>query len=363
MINRIEIKGYKSIKNLNLDLKPINVLIGANGVGKSNFISFFKLIHNMYELRLENYTLKKGANAILHFGNKVTSELEGYIEFDQTNGYRFILEPTEHGSLFIKSEKGTFNGNKGKSFISNGWHETTISSNSKESNLKDTNKAIGRFVREYLKSFRIYHFHDTGDTSMLRTPATLTDNIILREDGNNLAAFLYFLQEKHLKHFKRIEHNIKSIAPYFEKFELIPDRINEDRIQLEWREVGHPNFPFNANHLSDGTIRFIALATLLMQPNLPEVIIIDEPELGLHPVAINKLAGLIKKASANSQIIISTQSVNLVSNFEPENIIAVDRHQEHSEFKRLESEELNTWLEDFTLGDLWLKNMIKGQPY
>lgn len=363
MINRIEIKGYKSIKDLDLTLKPINVLIGANGVGKSNFISFFKLVHNMYEQRLENYSLKKDANSILHFGSKITPELYGYIEFDNTNGYKFILEPTESGSLFIKSEKGTFNGKKAYTFTSNEWYEKTISYNSKESDLKNTSTSIGRFVNQFLKSFRIYHFHDTSETSKLRTSAMLTDNIVLREDGDNLAAFLYFLQEKHPKHFKRIEHTIKSIAPYFDKFQLTPDRIKEDRILLEWREVSHPDIPFNANHFSDGTIRFIALATLLMQPTLPEVIIIDEPELGLHPVAINKLAGLIKKASASSQIIISTQSVNLVSNFEPENIITVDRNNEHSEFKRLEAENLNTWLEDFTLGDLWLKNMIKGQPF
>ena len=100
-----------------------------------------------------------------------------------------------------------------------------------------------------------------------------------------------------------------------------------------------------------------------MQPNLPEVIIIDEPELGLHPVAINKLAGLIKKASAKCQIIISTQSVNLVGNFDANDIITVDRVDNQSQFNRLSDENLGSWLEDFSLGDLWLKNMIKGQPF
>lgn len=365
MINQIKIEGYKSIKKLEIELEPINVLIGANGVGKSNFISFFKLINEIYEKRLENYSIKKGAEMLLHFGSQFTSEMNGYLEFDHRNGYKFSLEPTENNTLFIKNEEGLFDGNKGHTFKENTWFEKTFAYNSKESQLKDENDArgIGMFVSSYLRSFKIYHFHDTSLTSRLRTPSMLNDNITLREDGDNLAAYLYLLKERHNKHFKRIEHTIKSIAPYFDKFELLPDRLNEDRINLEWREVGNPDFPFNAHHLSDGTIRFIALATLLMQPNLPEVIIIDEPELGLHPVAINKLAGLIKKASAKCQIIISTQSVNLVGNFDANDIITVDRVGNQSQFNRLNDNDLENWLEDFSLGDLWLKNMIKGQPF
>jgi predicted ATPase len=363
MISRIEIKGYKSIKELEMKLEPINVLIGANGVGKSNFISFFKLINEIYEMRLENYSIKKGAESLLHFGKKNTPELYGYIEFKETNAYKISLEPNDNNALFIKKEEALFNGNKGVSFRENKWFSKQIGSNFRESKLKLTDGSIPKFVSDYLSSFKIYHFHDTSDSSKLRTPAMLNDNIFLREDGDNLASFLYFLQEKHSKNFKQIERVVKSIAPYFDKFSLTPDRINEERINLEWNEVGNEDFPFNAKHFSDGTIRFIALTTLLMQPNLPEIIIIDEPELGLHPVAINKLAGLIKKASHNSQIIISTQSVNLVNNFEPKHIITVDRINSHSKFEKLDSSNLENWLSNFSLGDLWLKNLIKGQPY
>lgn len=151
------------------------------------------------------------------------------------------------------------------------------------------------------------------------------------------------------------------LAPYFERFDLKPDRINSETIRLEWKEKGSDTY-FNAKHLSDGTLRFIALTTLLLQPEAPQVIIIDEPELGLHPFAINKLAGLIKKASANTQIIISTQSVNLVDNFEPEDIITVDREDGQSVFKRQSSEALKDWLIDCSISDLWDKNVIGGRP-
>ena len=363
MINNIKIVGYKSIKTLDLDLMPINVLIGSNGVGKSNFISFFKLVNNIYERRLENYSLTKGAESLLHFGSKSTNQIDGYLEFNNTNAYAFSLTPTDNNTLFLMYERRGFNGRKGSQYRLNKWVFKDIGINAKESSLKTKGGGIENWVNSYLNSLKLYHFHDTGDKSSLRTPAELNDNVTLNEDGDNLPAFLYYLQEKKNKHFKRIEQVIKSIAPYFERFELRPDRINEERINLEWREVNHPDSLFNAKHLSDGTIRFIALATLLMQPDLPKVIIIDEPELGLHPVAINTLAGLMKKASGQSQIIISTQSVNLVSNFEPEEIITVDRMNNKSIFNRLESESLEDWLNDFSLGDLWLKNIIKGQPY
>lgn len=365
MINRLEIKGYKSIRQVEIDLSPINILIGANGVGKSNFVSFFELTNKIYEKELENYSMKKGSEMLLHFGSKITPEMSGYIEFDHKNGYKFTLEPTENGSLFIQKEQGTFDGKQGVQFYANGRVSKTFGSNLKESELKGTNdkRGVGWFVSKYLQSFKIYHFHDTSASSKLRTPSMITDNIRLREDGDNLPAFLYFLQKKHPKHFRRIEHVIRSISTYFEGFHLLPDRLNEDIIHLEWRAKNHADFPFNAHHFSDGTLRFIALATLLMQPNLPRTIIIDEPEIGLHPVAIQQLAGLIKKASAKSQIIVATQSVNFVNHFSPKDIITVDSKGSESEFDRPEEEALTHWLEEFTLGDLWLKNMIKAQPF
>lgn len=357
MINKLNIQGYKSIKDLEIELRPINVLIGSNGVGKSNFISLFKLVNNMYEQHLENYTMVQGAESFLHFGSKITPKIKVRIEFDSSNAYTTLLQATTKDSLFIEQEIISFlTGN-------NTWYTEHTTNNSKESNLKDSHSGVAKYLNQYLKSFKLYHFHDTSEKSSLRTPAKVNDNRTLHEDGGNLPAFLYFLQEKHPKHFKRIEHTIKSVAPYLDRFELKPNRLNEERINLEWKEKSHSDTIFNARHFSDGTIRFIALATLLMQPNLPEVIIIDEPELGLHPVAITKLAGLIKKASAKSQIIISTQSVNLVGNFEPTDIITVDRQVNQSVFNKLDEAALEIWLEEYNLGDLWLKNMIKGQPF
>jgi len=355
MLSKIKIKGFKSIRELHLELKPINILIGANGVGKSNFISFFKLINNLYEQRLQQYSLKSGINNLLYFGRKNTNEIEGYLDFKPNNAYSFSLEPSDDGLLFITKESSIYHpAPNNKAF-----YEKNI----KESLIKDSTTRRDNFLRKHLESYKIYHFHDTSISAPLRTPCNLNDNRYLKEDGGNLPAFLYFLSQKHPIEFNRIEKTIKSVAPFFEKFNLKPDSLDENRITLEWIEKEYEDSYFNALHLSDGTLRFIALTTLLLQPNLPEVIIIDEPELGLHPFAIKKLAHLIKSASKNRcQIIISTQSVTLLNNFEAEDIITVDKSDNQSIFKRVDNNELTNWLKDYSIGELWTKSVINGQP-
>lgn len=361
MITKIEIDGYKSIKHLSIDLLPINILLGGNGVGKSNFISLFTLLRNVYNQNLQNYILTKGgAESLLHFGKKNTSNISIDIYFGTPNKSenRFILGLQAGGndSLFVKYTKTAYSA-YGK------WHFQDFETNVKETDFATFNHSQAYYVNYRLMLFDVYHFHDTGDSSPMKDFSNLNDNRRLKRDGSNIASFLYYLKEKEPKHFKRIEMTVKSIAPFFDQFVLEPNRLNDSTIQLEWREKGHPDSYFNASHLSDGTLRFICLATLLMQPNPPATIIINEPELGLHPVAINKLAALIRKASESTQVIISTQSINLIDNFSPEDIIVTDRSVEGSVFKRLNSEDLQDWLNEYSLGDLWGKNQLGAQPY
>lgn len=358
MITKIAIKGYKSIKEQIVFLSPINIIIGGNGVGKSNLISVFSLIRNLYEHNLQDYIIRKGgADSFLHFGKKYTQEIDIQFYFgsaeEETNKFMVVLGETQD-TLYIKSLKtGFFNGT---------WHVKLYESAKPESDFRKMKTGQAFYVNDRLKEFEVYHFHDTGDNSPMKGNCNINDNRYLKRDGSNIAAFLYFLKLKEHKHFLRIEKTIQSIAPFFERFELSPNRLNESQIQLEWREIGASDSYFNAYHLSDGTLRFICLATLLMQPSPPKTIIIDEPELGLHPVAISKLAGLIRKAANQVQIIISSQSVNLVDNFEPADIIVADREKRQSVFKRLNQSQLKAWLEDYSLGEVWEKNIIGGQP-
>lgn len=349
MLDNIKIAGYKSIKELDLDLRPINILIGSNGVGKTNFISFFRLVNNIYEQRLQNYTMQNRADGLLYYGIKRTKEISGYLKFSK-NAYAFTLQPRDNGSMFIASEKSWYDGT------------SYVYSNLDESRIKASDTYRNRWLQNYLDSYKIYHFHDTSKGAPLRSAADVNDNRILKEDGRNLPAYLYFLQQKYPKTLRRIELVVKSVMPYFERFDLEPQAL-DNKIELVWNDAENPDKYFAANDLSDGSIRFIALATLLLQPKLPSVIIIDEPELGLHPVAITKLAGMIKSAAERGcQMIISTQSVNLISQFDADDIITVDRKDGQSVFNRLDKGALENWLENYSIGELWTKSVINGQP-
>lgn len=257
--------------------------------------------------------MEGSSDDLLYFGAKMSDFIYGCLEFNGINKYAIKLIPNSNNSLYIEYEDVQFNRAE-YGHLSLGWDHRKLSKNATESELRM--KVHGRFsfMNDFMQSFRVFHFHDTGKTSSLRKAALTNDNEFLREDGANLPAFLYWMQEKFPKEFRKIEMTIRSIAPYFDRFNLAPDRLNDNQIRLRWKEKNSDAY-FDAKHLSDGTIRFIALTTLLLQPEAPQVIIIDEPEVGLHPFAINKLAGLIKKASINTQVIISTQSVNLVDNF------------------------------------------------
>jgi len=220
-----------------------------------------------------------------------------------------------------------------------------------------------KLTQEYVMHWRAYHFHDTGPKSPLKTTNEVDDNRFLRPDGANLAAFLYYLRLKHPDSYSLIRRTIQRVAPFFEDFVLEPLRLNEKMIQLEWRHVGSEDY-FDASSLSDGTLRFMALATLFLQPEelRPSIILVDEPELGLHPYAITLLASLVKQASVNSQVILSTQSSLLLDHFEPEDVLVAERANGSTQIRRLEPEPLKVWLEDYSLGQLWEKNEIGGRP-
>lgn len=360
-IYSIKIENFKSIRETeDILIKPLNILIGANGAGKSNFISFFKFLNRLYEQQLQLYISQNGrAENFLHFGRKNSDYLGGKIVFDNDyrNEYAFKLVPDQSGNLIFANERSNytepFTNKKNNSNISSGGNLESV--------LKTVDSFSNQFLREQFKGFKLFHFHDTSFNSKVKQPCDTHDYASLREDGGNLAAFLYRLQASYPQHFKIITRVIQSIAPFFHEFYLVPDEINPQQIFLRWKEKGSDQL-FTAHNLSDGTLRMICLTTLLMQPELPDTIIIDEPELGLHPFAVQKLAAMLKSISNKTQIIISTQSINLVDQFTADDIIIVERENNQTIFKRQNEETLAEWREEYSLGELWSKNVMGGTP-
>lgn len=370
MIEQINIENYKSIRDAKIPLKNLNILIGSNGVGKSNFISFFDLVKNMLNQNLGRFILEQGGiERFLYCGSKNSKYIKGTIDFNNTNAFFFTLNPTidnkafiqESGNYSIQESGDYFNGFGDATKDYSTWHKQYYDKAVEESKIMQIDNSRVKYLQSYIKNLIVYHFHDSSKDSPLRSSCSVDDNHMLKHDGSNLAAFLYRLQQTEPQSLRVIEGVIRSIAPYFKGFKLQPSRIIPDQIKLEWEQYNSDMY-LDAQSFSDGTIRFIALATVLLQPNLPATIIIDEPELGLHPSAINKLAALMKRTAKKTQLIVATQSVNLVDCFDAEDIVVVDRKDNQTEFKRLSSDDLSAWIDDYSMGEMWEKNVIGGQP-
>ena len=363
VLDSITVVGFKSIAFVkDLKLGPINVLIGPNGSGKSNFFGVFSFLHAIRTGRLREYVIRVGgADRLLHFGSRTTEEIFAKVSFDdEINQYEIMLSATETDSLSPLHEKVHF-WDKSKCDRPN---ETPLFGRGGEAGISEpiAQRSL-RFVQEFLDSWRLYHFHDTSSASPMRKNCPVNDNQFLRTDGSNLAAFLHLLRMKHETEYNLIRRTLQLVAPFFDDFVLQPMAQNEEFIRLEWRHSGTDAY-FDVASFSDGTLRFAALATLLLQPASlrPSVILMDEPELGLHPYAITLLAALVKGVSVNTQVILATQSPALLDHFDPGEVLVADRISGQTMLSRLDSGHLKDWLEDYTLGRLWEKNEFGGRP-
>ncbi len=361
-LDKLTIRGFKSIESLEgFELGDLNILIGANGAGKSNFVEFFRVLQAMIDERLQSYLLENGPSDGYFFnGVGHTKTIKAELQFG-VNAYRFSLKPTAEGGVSIASEETSFQGSQGE-------FSKTLSAGVPESRLKKMRNRSGYtaqhgvewYVWNSVSDWNVYHFHDTSMTAGMRRDSGIEQTDKLRSSGDNLAAFLLGLREDDHDVYQGIRKTIQRIAPYFDDFVLtVKESKAEDQVRLTWKQKGK-DYIFSPGHLSDGTIRFICLATALLQPSPPSTIVVDEPELGLHPEALSILAGLLRSASKRTQIIAATQSPVLLSEFEPEQVITVDQVDGASRFQRLDADALDAWLDEFSLGELWLKGNVRG---
>ena len=359
-LHRVQINGFKSIKKLDLEMKDINILIGANGSGKSNFISLFTFLRNLSEGKLQTYVEKNGyASTFFHFGTKSTSKITIEVDVGQ-NGYHVdFVHGESNDALVFEQEFCTFD-------LSN--KRFSVKGKSGESGLLSGGEAdnvyVKNYTRQYMQQCRVYHFHDTSATAAFKQGQRLDGDARLQPDAANLAPFLYSLKEDYQSSYQEIVEAIQTVAPFFHDFDLVPSgKAGDESLLLRWRHRNH-DVPFSANQLSDGTARFICMATLFLQPEWlrPHTIVLDEPELGLHPAALEVLVEIIRSVSKKTQIICSTQSVVFANHFQPEDFIVVDQEKGASRFSRREREELDAWLASYEMGDIWTKNLIGGRP-
>ena len=361
----ITLRGFKTIQELeSFQPRPLTVLIGPNGAGKSNFVSFFRMMSWMLadQGNLQIFVGQQGgAGKLLHDGPGMTREIEAELTIQSDAGqnqYFFRLVFAAGDTLIFADESYRFS-KRGYGSPSP-WTSAGAGHRGPALMEKATEDTTARVIRDILQRIIVYQFHNTADNARIRGKWAVNDSRYLKEDAGNIAPFLFRLRERESWHYRRIVDNIRLILPFFSDFELVNDY---GHMLLAWRERGSDQV-FDASQASDGMLRVIALVSLLLQPEetLPDVLILDEPELGLHPYAITVVGGLIGAVSKSIQVIVATQSTALVDCFETEDIVVVEREGRQSVFRHLDSEKLEEWLEDYSLSELWEKNVLGGQP-
>lgn len=364
-LQEITIKGYKSIafdRPVTLKLNDISILLGANGAGKSNIISFFRMLSYMMSKSFGKYVELSGtSNALLHYGAKKTPVISGEIKFSDNKSidtYSFSLSNAAPDRLIITEERIVWHRNGDDKP-----YDIYLEPLFKESALAVSDNDVAKTLFKMLSSCKVYQFHDSSMEGPLRQACPVETTNYLQSRGNNLPSFLLFLRDNYVNSYNRIVDYVRDVVPTFQDFYLEP---NNKFISLRWMDNSASDYRFNAFQFSDGSIRFIALATLLLQPpqTMSNVIILDEPELGLHPYAISQLAEMIKDASLHAQIIIATQSKDLVDYFDLDNIsiIEMDKNTQSTSVTHLDNEDYHLWLQKYSISELWDKNIIGGRP-
>ncbi len=368
-LTSIHIQGYKSFdatRGQTIPLGDVTLLMGANGTGKSNVVSFFKLLNFLTTGALQQYVGRQGVSRLLFYGPSRTETISFRLQFegdDALDTYEACLAYGLPDRLFLSTEKIIYHKNGHEAPL-----EYVLKSGADESGLGQDQRKTSRVLHNLLSGIRAFQFHDTSDTAKIKDRGYVDDASYLRSDAGNLAAFLRMLKEtpRFFPYYERIIRHIRHVMPQFGDFSLDPISGNKNYIRLNWTDSTGSDYLFDPYQISDGSLRFMALATLLLQPPelLPRFIVLDEPELGLHPFAISELAGIIRGTAKNTQVLLATQSTRLVDEFLPDNIVVVERNRDThgSEFRKLDPEQLQEWLERYSLSELWEKNVLGGLP-
>ena len=370
-LTRLSLEGFKSFRSESIDLGDVTVLLGANGAGKSNLVSFFRMLGFLGTGALQEFIGRSGRSDSLLFGGRKTSpQLRAEVAFEgrdhatgrrTTTTYAMRLGDAAPDTLIFLEERACYHRSDFPTP-----QDILLGAGHAESQLPDRQEdTTCRVVLRLLRECRSYHFHDTSSAANIRRHHYIGDARYLRSDAGNLAAYLHRLQQTRPDSYRRIVDTVQLVLPSFADFSLAPSTTNDREIILNWREKGHADHLFGPHQLSDGSLRFIALATLFLQPSeeLPNVIVLDEPELGLHPYAINVLGAMVRAAATEVQVVLATQSPRLVDEFEPADIAVLEAGVgTGTKCVRPKPDALATWLEEYSLGELWEKNHFGGRP-
>lgn len=370
-LTRLTLEGYKSFRGESIDFGDVTVLLGANGAGKSNLVSFFQMLGFLGNGALQEFVGRSGgSDSLLFGGRRMSKQIRAEVVFEErdhatgrgtTTTYTMRLGDAAPDTLIFLEERA-----RSHRTDSPTPRDIPLGAGHAESQLPGRQEdATCRVVLRLLRECRSYHFHDTSSTANIRRHHYIEDARYLRSDAGNLAAYLHRLEQTRPDSYRRIVDTVQLVLPTFADFSLAPSTTNDREIILKWRERGRPDHLLGPHQLSDGSLRFIALATLFLQPpeELPNVIVLDGPELGLNPYAIHVLGAMVRAAATEVQVVLATQSSRLVDEFEPGDVLVLEAGVgSGTKCHRPRPDILAEWLREYSLGELWEKNHLGGRP-
>lgn len=380
--SNLQVDGFRRLQKLELPLRPLNVLIGANGVGKTSVLEVMSLLSASATGRLQDtLSAAGGLGSVMTLGRPDPMRLHLTMPVEQAEPieYEFTLvagglgyslpeerltqrRPGTDGKdpffKFIDSRHRDiryFDTDAGK-LVRPTWDHKPL-----ETSLSQVPKMFRepeRF-RELLASSSLYHALDVSPRAAVRLPQPMQPAPLPGPDGENLMSCLYFLRETERHRFDAVEDTLRVVFPNFDRLDFPPAAAGS--LTMAWRDKQYAK-PLYPHQLSEGTLRFLWLVTLLQSPELPTVTLIDEPEVSLHPEMLRLLAGLFREASSRTQLIVATHSERLVGFLQPAELLVCDLDEAGTAtITRADDLDLEGWLAEYSLDQLWRLGRLGGR--